>query len=145
MQFDGRIEAPVSCQSFYSFVTDPKSVLSVIPDVIDSRIVDDDHFSVRARVGAGPIKGIIDMDFEVLDMKRPKFARLRGLGRGMQSSIDLSLSMSIEKTKTGCEARWNAEVNVGGMLAGVGGRMLAGITERYVRQMTDQLSRKVAE
>jgi uncharacterized protein len=119
--------------------------VTVIPEVREFSIIGDDHFSVRANVGVGPLKGLLDMDFVVAEKEPGRSAKLIGKGRGMQSTIDLALSLKLESTPGGCKGRWVADVSVGGTLASIGGRLMSGVAEKYVNRITEDLSKKVAE
>jgi carbon monoxide dehydrogenase subunit G len=145
VHFEGSFEAPVEKEKLYSFVTDPKLLVTVIPDVKESSVTGDDRFSVRASVGVGPLRGLLDMDFAVAEKVHGRSAKLIGKGRGMQSTVDLVLSLKLDDTPRGCEGRWVADVSVGGTLASVGGRLIGGVAEKYVKRITEDLSKKVGE
>jgi carbon monoxide dehydrogenase subunit G len=145
VHYEGKFDARVGSDRLYALMTNPSIVVTLIPDVVSFKVADMDHFSVKARAGIGPMRGIIDMDFALDEKKDGRFVKLRGKGRGMQSNVDLVLSMTIEGGPGNCTASWVADAQVGGMLAGVGGRLIDGITESYVRRMTDELRKKVAE
>jgi uncharacterized protein len=145
VHFEGSFEAPVEKGMLYSFVTDPKRLVTVIPDVKESRVVGDGCFSVKANAGVGPLKGLLDMDFVVTDKKPGRSVKIIGKGRGMQSTIDLTLSLELEDRPGGCKGRWVADVSVGGMLASMGGRLISGVAEKYVSRITEDLRKKAGE
>src|SRR5271157_3971671 len=137
MRYEGTIEAPISRARFYSLVTNPARVIGFLPDVVDSKVTDSDHFTVKARVGAGPVKGTLDMAFETVERKEGASTTLRGHGQGMQSSVDVTLRISLEDTEKGCTAKWTAEASVGGLLASLGGRLVDGVASKYVAAITE--------
>ena len=145
MHFHGSFEVPVARDDLFSFLVDPPSVISVIPDVIESKVVDEEHFTVKAKAGVGPVKGIVDMEFAIAKQAAGSRAVLRGRGRGMQSTVDLTLSLDLDTAGTGSRATWDAEATVGGMLASVGGRLIGGVVERYVKQITADLEKSVSQ
>lgn len=144
MHYEGTIEAPVSRDRFYSFVTDPAKVVTIFPDVLESSIADPDHFSVKAKAGVGSLKGNFAFSFEIVERTQNGIARLVGHGQGMQSSIEIRLEIALEETKDGTRARWVAEASMGGLLANLGGRLIDGAVVKYVRQITENLRQKVA-
>ena len=85
------------------------------------------------------------MDFVISERRKDEFARVVGRGQGIQSSIDLSLELVIESTPNGSRGRWAADAKVGGLLASVGGRILDGVAEKYVKQIAESLKQKVCE
>lgn len=141
MHYEGTVRVGAKRDQVYAFITDPNRVIAIIPDVVESKVVDSDHFAVKAKAGVGPLRGIIDFAFSVAEKAEGRSAKLSARGRGMQSTIDLTLGMTLEDAGEGCEARWVADASVGGTLAGIGGRLIGGIAERYINQVTENLAR----
>jgi carbon monoxide dehydrogenase subunit G len=144
MRYEGSIEAPVRREKFYAFVTDPNRVIGCLPDVVDSKVADSDHFTVKARVGAGPMKGTLDMSFETVERRMGSLSKLVGHAQGMQSSVDITLQIMLEDSPNGSKANWVAEASVGGLLASLGGRLIDGVASKYVRQITESMRKQVS-
>jgi uncharacterized protein len=145
MHFEGEIEVPVPKERLYAFITDPAKVVSILPDVEESRFIDSDHFFVKSKLGMSYLRGTVGLNFEITEKRKDEFARVAGRGQGIQSSIDLGLELAIVSTPEGCRGRWAADAQVGGLLASVGGRILNGVAEKYVKQITESLKQKVSE
>lgn len=139
IRYDGAIEAPIGRDKFYEMVSDPKRVIGFLPDVVESKVVDQDHFTVKARVGAGPMRGTLDFAFETGGKSPGLGLELKGRGKGMQSVVDLTLRMAFEAIPGGSRAKWEAEAELGGLLASLGGRLIDGITSRYVQEITENI------
>ena len=145
MHFEGEIEAPVPKERLYAFITDPAKVITILPDVQESKVIDSDHFSVKSKLGMSYLRGTVLLNFEITERRKDEFARVAGRGQGIQSSIDLSLDLAVENVSNGCRGKWTADAKVGGLLASVGGRILNGVAEKYVKQITESLKQKVSE
>ena len=145
MHFEGEIDVPAPKERLYSFMVDPVKVVSIMPDVEESKIIDSDHFFVKSKLGMSYLRGSVGLNFEITEKRKDEFAKVVGHGQGIQSSIDLSLEVAVEGTPSGCRGRWTADAKVGGLLASVGGRILNGVAEKYVKQITESLKQKVAE
>ncbi|MDG6902353.1 MAG: carbon monoxide dehydrogenase subunit G [Nitrososphaerota archaeon] len=145
MRYEGAIEAPIAREVFYGILSDPEKVIRLLPDVVESKVADQDHFTVKARVGAGPLRGTLDFTFETAEKKPDLHLKLRGRGHGMQSTVDLTLQMSLEDSRGGSKANWAAEAEVGGLLASVGGRLLDGIASKYMKQITENIRLEVSK
>jgi uncharacterized protein len=145
MHFEGVIEAPVPKEKLYAFIVDPGGIVSILPDVEESRVIDGDHFFVKSKVGMSYLKGTVGVNFEVVEKRPGEFAKVVGRGQGMQSSMDLSLAITVEGTPTGSRGKWVADAKVGGLMASVGGRIIDGVAEKYIRQVTENLKKKVSE
>ena len=145
VHFEGEIEVPAPKERLYAFMVDPAKVVSIVPDVEESKIVDSDHFFVKSKLGMSYLRGTVGLNFEIVERRKDEFAKVVGHGQGIQSTMDISLELAVESTPTGCRGRWSADAMVGGLLAGVGGRILNGVAEKYVKQITESLKQKVAE
>lgn len=145
MHFEGEMAVPAPKERLYAFITDPAKVISILPDVEESKVVDGDHFYVKSKLGMSYLRGTVGLNFEIMERRKDEFARVAGRGQGMQSSIDLTLDLAVEGTPDGCRGKWTADAKVGGLLASVGGRILNGVAEKYVKQITESLKQKVSE
>lgn len=145
IHFEGEIDVPVPKERLFAFVTDPGKVVSILPDVEETKFIDGDHFFVKSKLGMSYLRGTVGLNFEITEKRKDEFARVVGRGQGMQSTIDLTMEFAIEGAPAGCKGRWTADAKVGGLLASVGGRILNGVAEKYIRQITESLKQKVSE
>ena len=145
MRFEGTIEAPVPPARFYEFVTTPAKIISILPDVEESKVAGPNHFSIKSKVGMSYIRGNVSMNFEIAEKRKDSFVKMVGRGQGVQSSIDMTMTLALEEAGKGTRASWTAEAKVGGLLASVGSRLMGGVAEKYVRQITESLRRKVSD
>lgn len=143
MHFEGVIEAPISPHDFYGFVTDPTRIISILPDVIESRVVDVRHFAIKSKVGMFYIRGTISMDFEITEIQKDTFVKMVGHGKGFQSSIGITMAITLHKNSEGTRATWITEAEVGGMLASLEKKTLNNVAENYVKQITETLKQMV--
>ncbi len=145
IRYEGVIEAPITREVFYGVLSNPEKVIRFLPDVVESKVADQDHFTVKARVGAGPLRGTLDFAFETAEKKPGLHLKLKGRGQGMQSMVDLTLQMSFEDSQGGSKANWVAEAELGGLLASVGGRLMDGIASKYMKQITENIRLEVSK
>jgi uncharacterized protein len=145
VHFEGEIDVPVPKEKLYEFIVDPKGIVSILPDVEESRVIDGDHFFVKSKVGMSYLKGSVGLNFNIVEKRPGEFARVVGRGQGIQSSMDLSLAITVEGTPGGSKGKWVADAKVGGLMASVGGRIINGVAEKYIRQVTETLRAKVSE
>jgi carbon monoxide dehydrogenase subunit G len=123
---------------------DPVRLVSILPDVEESKIVDGDHFFVKSKVGMGYIKGSMSTNFEVTEKRQNEFAKIMGKGRGIQSTLDLVMAITLADTQGGTTASWRVDARIGGLLASIGSRLIGSAAEKYVNQITANLKREVS-
>lgn len=145
MRYEGTIDATAPKEKFYEFITDPSRMITIIPGVEQTRISDSDHFFVKAKVGAGPLRGSMGMNFALAEKRKNRSAKLVGHGEGMQGFVDLTLVVNLEDAPRGSRASWSADARVGGLLTSVAGRLIEGIAGSYIKQITENLRKKVTD
>lgn len=143
MHFEGVIDAPISPHDFYRFVTDPTKIISIMPDVVESRVVDDRHFIIKSKVSMFYIRGTISMDFEITETRKDTFVKMVGHGKGFQSSIEIIMAITLNKSSEGTMATWTTEAEIGGLLASLDKKILNNVAENYVKRITETLRQKV--
>lgn len=145
MHYEGSFDVAAPREKVYDFVTDPKKVTTIFPNVRSVTITDANDFALKADVGMSFINGVMDVKLSLVDNKRPTFTRLKARGRGLNSTVDLESSFTLEDGPTGgTHVRWAADAKVGGVLANVGSRLIDVAADKYVKQIVGALEKKLA-
>ena len=132
MHLDGRFSVKASREAVYGFLTDPAQVTRRMPDVQQVEIEDQDHFTVRARVGISHVKGTMLMKLTITDRQPPVSTKVIGKGTGLASVVDLVTSFALEDGAAGeTIVNWTGDVNVSGSLAAFGPQ---GLLDRMARK-----------
>lgn len=61
MHYEGSFEVPASKEKVFSFLTDPKKVTTIFPDVENVKVIDENNFTLKAKVGISFIRGTLDV------------------------------------------------------------------------------------
>src|SRR5579862_4132793 len=101
MHYDGSFEVPADPQKVYEFVTDPQKVTSIFPDVQDVKVIDENNFTLKAKVGISFIRGMMDVKMNIVERKPPTFARMKAKGNGISSSVELDNTFNMEDAGSG--------------------------------------------
>jgi uncharacterized protein len=145
MHYEGSFDVEAPKEKVYDFVTDPKKVTTIFPDVQSVKVIDEDNFQIKAKVGMSFIKGVMDVKLTLVEKKRPTFTKLKARGTGMNSSVDLESSFALEDgPKGGTHVKWAADAKISGMMASVGSRLIDSQADKYVKQIIGSLEKKLA-
>ncbi len=145
MHYEGSFDVTAPKEKVYDFVTDPKKVTSIFPDVQSVKVIDANNFTLKAKVGMSFIKGVMDVKLALLENKRPTFTKLRARGTGLNSSVDLEASFTLEDTASGgTHLKWAADAKISGMMASVGSRLIDSAADKYVKQIIGSLEKKLS-
>jgi carbon monoxide dehydrogenase subunit G len=136
MHLEGQFRVGAGQTDVYRFLTDPKTVSRYMPDVKEVDFHDDDHFTVKAKVGISHIKGDMLMKLSIKDRNPPVSTTVIGKGSGLASMVDMVTSFTLEPASDGATlVNWRGDVNVSGKLAAFGPQ---GLLDRVGRQNVDK-------
>jgi carbon monoxide dehydrogenase subunit G len=145
MHYEGSFDVAAPKEKVYDFVTDPQKITGIFPDVQSVKIIDPTNFSLKAKVGMSFIKGVMDVKLSLVENKRPTFTKLKARGTGLNSSVDLESSFTLEDgAKGGTHVKWSAEAKISGMMASVGSRLIDSAADNYVKQIIGLLEKKLS-
>src|SRR4029450_12307732 len=93
------------------------------------------------KVGVAAVKGTFEGKVRITEKKAPDTYRMAVEGSGGPGFVRGEAPITLTDTATGTRVTYNADVQVGGLIAGVGQRMLGGVT----KMMADQVFNKMGE
>jgi carbon monoxide dehydrogenase subunit G len=85
----------------------------------------------------------MDFDFQIADRIPPSSAKLIGKGRGVGSTVDLQTSFTLQESGSGTKVGWVADVNIGGIMAGLGTKLLDSTSRKMVEQVLGHIQDKL--
>jgi len=101
----------------WEFITDPAKVGKCLPDLKSLEVQDENHFLAVIRVGVGPIRSDFKFKIEITEKTPPHHVRLKAVGTGSGSSINLDTVIELQETGPGSSLSQKSDVKVGGMMA----------------------------
>jgi carbon monoxide dehydrogenase subunit G len=121
MRLEGQFRVKAPQQEVYNFLTDPRKVSQHMPDVKEVEVEDDDHFTVKARVGISHIKGTMVMKLTISNRQPPTSTTVTGKGSGLASVVDMVTGFTLQAGEAGeTIVNWSGDVTVSGSLAAFG-------------------------
>jgi uncharacterized protein len=145
MEFSGTVEIPASRAKVFGFVTDPDKVGACGPGVESIEVVDSTHFKAKAKVGVGFITARFVVDLEIAEQQPPDMAVIKAHGQAPGSAVDAVGRMTLTdgSAPNTTTMAWSADVNLSGMLASVGARMVEGTANKMIGQTFDCIRAKI--
>lgn len=145
MHYDGSFDVSAAKEKVFDFLTDPKKVTTIFPDVQSVKVIDEDNFTLKAKVGMAFIKGTMDVKGTVTEKDKPKTMTLSARGTGLNSSVDLVGKFTMEDGPGGgTHVTWSADARISGMIASVGSRLIDSQADKYVKQIIGSLQKKLS-
>jgi carbon monoxide dehydrogenase subunit G len=145
MEFSGSVDIPATRERVFAFVTDPNKVGGCGPGAESIEVMDPTHFKVKAKVGVGFISAKFVVDLEITEQHPPDMAIIKARGQAPGSAVDALGRMNlVDGPEQGTTTMvWAAEVNLSGMLASVGSRMVDGTANKMIAQTFDCIRAKI--
>lgn len=135
MQISGEatIQAPVD--RVWWALNDPAVLVRTIPGCLRLEETGPDAYRMTVTAGVAAIKGTYDGEVRISDQQEPTAFLLRASGAGAPGTVSADVQMRLSKTPDGgTHLRYDADAIVGGVLGGVGQRMIAGVARKTANE-----------
>src|SRR5437867_10591201 len=136
MKLEGSYDVKAPRQKVWSAFLDPETLRKAIPGCEKLEMIAPDEYKATLKIGVGAVKGTFEGKVRLSDKKSPDSYRLAAEGSGGPGFVraDTLITLS-DAEEGGTRVSYSAEVQIGGLIAGVGQRMLGG----GAKMMADQV------
>ncbi|WP_067923428.1 SRPBCC family protein [Alicyclobacillus shizuokensis] len=135
MKIAGSKAFPTDPIRTYELLVDPEVISRAMPGVKSLEKKSDSLYEATMEVGVAGIKGSYQGTLELLDVEPGSRYRLVVHGEGPMGFMDADVAVSMAATEAGgSEVAYEGEAKVGGTVAGVGQRVLAGVAKFLIGQ-----------
>lgn len=124
MKIEGTYEIQAPRERVFQALTDPAILQKTIPGCERMEKVGDNKYNAVLSAGVGPIKGTFTATVSIENTVPPSNYRLVVEGKGQPGFIKGSGDLQLEDNSGKALIRYTGNVQVGGMLASVGQRMI---------------------
>jgi carbon monoxide dehydrogenase subunit G len=145
MTLEGSYDIPASRLSVWAAFLDPERLRQAIPGCEKLEAIGEEEFKATLRVGVAAIKGTFEGTVRLSDKQPPDRYRMAVEGSGAPGFVRGEAVMTLaDRAAGGTTISYTADVQVGGLIAGVGQRMLGGVArmlaDQFFTRMTEILS-----
>ena len=128
----------------FPLLLDPDVLKVTLPGVQDFARTDPNRYEGTMRVGVGAIAAA---EFKVVvtlsEVESPNRFVMHIDGKGGFGFTRGRAQVDLAPDGEGCEMHYHADMQVGGMIAGVGQRLLDSVSRQMARQSLDAVSREI--
>jgi carbon monoxide dehydrogenase subunit G len=140
---DATLQAPV--ERVYEALVDPAVLVRTIPGCRQLEQVADDTYRATVLAGVGSIKGTFAGEVRLSDREAPRSFTLHASGAGGPGTVSAVARVSLaDADGGGTLLRYDADATVGGVIGGVGQRMLTGVARRTADEFFAAVDRALA-
>ncbi len=141
MKIEGTSDIPAPRDRVYAAFLDPSTLATAIPGCEKLEAIGPGEFKAVLKVGVGPVKGTFEGKVRLFGEEPPHRYRMAIEGSGGPGFVRGEAAMELAPIEGGTRVSYNADVQVGGLIASVGQRMLGGVS----RMMLDQFFSRMTE
>ena len=141
MKLEGSHDVPAPRQKVWDAFLDPRQLKKAIPGCEKLEPLGGDAFKATLKVGVAAVKGTFEGKVRLSEQKPIESYRLAAEGSGGPGFVKADTLITLSEIEGGTRIAYSADVQVGGLIAGVGQRMLGGVS----RMMADQFFGKMTE
>ncbi|HLN76811.1 MAG TPA: carbon monoxide dehydrogenase subunit G [Nocardioidaceae bacterium] len=140
MKISGTSTLNADRTTVWAALNDPAVLVQAIPGCQRLEALGADSFKMTVAAGVGSIKGVYDGEVRLTEHQHPDSFTMLAQGAGAPGTIGAQVWVNLIEGPDGkTELKYDADATVGGMIGGVGQRMLTGVS----RKMADEFFRNV--
>jgi len=141
MKLEGAYEVPAPRSQVWAAFFDPKLLKKAIPGCEKLEAVGEDEYKATMKVGVGGVKGTFEGKVKLGDKQPPDSYKMSVEGSGGPGFIRGDTVITLSDNDGGTRVSYTADVQVGGLIASVGQRMLGGVA----KMMADKFFTRMGE
>ena len=148
MKIEGSADIPAPRDKVWAAFLDPEILAQALPGCEKLEAIGPNEYKATMKVGVAAIKGTFEGKVKLSDLEPPNRYRMAVEGSGGPGFVRGEAGMQMSDVDGGTKVSYDADVQVGGLIASVGQRMLGGVTkmmlDQFFTRMTELLASKPA-
>lgn len=134
MKLEGSHVFDAPRERVWEILNDKDALQRHIPGCDSLELVGDDEFQAVMTVGVARIKGRYDAKFKITDKQAPVGYTLKIEGTGKPGFVKGEGRVTLVELDGKTELQYSGELQIGGVIASIGQRLIGGIVGRMTRQ-----------
>ncbi len=140
MNLAGEVNIAAPLQRVWAVLNDPEILARHMPGCESLQAIGPDEYAAVLKIGVAAIKGTYKATLRISDRVEPTSYRLHVEGSGKPGFVKGAGSVELQEQDGGTRLIYHGDLQVGGLIARVGMRLLGGITERMTREFFEGLA-----
>jgi carbon monoxide dehydrogenase subunit G len=140
VKIEGVYEIPAPRQKVWEAFLDPERLRQAIPGCERLEAIGPDEYKATMKIGVAAVKGTFEGKVRLADKKPPESYRMAVEGSGGPGFVRGETVITMTEAGAGTRVAYTADVQVGGLIAGVGQRMLGGVSKMMADQFFNRMS-----
>jgi uncharacterized protein len=129
----------------WAALIDPAVLVRTIPGCERLETIGADTYKMTVTAGVASIKGLYQGEVALSDPEEPERFVLRARGQGAPGTVDATVQVRLAEVEGGTRVDYDAEAVVGGMIGGVGQRMLGSVAKKTAGEFFSAVEKHLLE
>jgi carbon monoxide dehydrogenase subunit G len=130
MKVTGTATLNASRAKVWDALNDPAVLVRTIPGCQQLEQIGPDSYRMTISAGVASIKGTYQGEVSLTDQDQPGSFMLRASGAGAPGTVSADVKVTLAETDGSTQLAYDADAIVGGMIGGVGQRVLSGVAKK---------------
>lgn len=135
------IAAPV--ERVWDSLLDPAVLVATIPGCERLEATGENAYDMTVSAGVGAIKGTYTGTCRLSDLEQHQSLTMHLRGSGAPGTVDAAVAVRFTAVDGGTEVAYEADATVGGMVGGVGQRMLTSVSKRMAAEFFGNVEKAI--
>src|SRR6185436_18876904 len=146
MKIECSSDIPVPRERVWKAFLDPGTLARAIPGCEGLEEIGPGEYKAKMKVGVAAIKGTFEGKVRLFDLEPPNRYKMLVEGKGGPGFVKGEAAMSLSAVSpASTRVSYDADVQVGGLIASVGQRMLGGVSKMMLDQFFTRMTELLAE
>ena len=143
MKIGGSYTVPIERQLAYSKLQDPEILARCMPGCDHLDKIGDDEYEMKMKVVISSVQGLFGGKVRLADQSPPDSFRLLVEGSGKVGFLKGEGMLTLAPVDASTEVKYEGDVQVGGMIAGVGQRLLDVTAKLIIKKFFEKFTAAV--
>lgn len=144
MKLDGTNTLPASLDTVWKAINDPEVLRRCTPGLKELKEIAPDTYEATLVIGIAAVKGSYAGRLAITDKRPPTHCVISLEGSGGPGFMKGQGTIDLEREEDATLVRWSGDIQIGGLIAGVGQRMIGGIGKMLIGQFFKCLEETVS-
>jgi uncharacterized protein len=134
MRLEGTNLLPASVETVWKTINDPEALRRCTPGLKELKEIGPDTYQATLTIGIAAVKGTYAGTLAITDKRAPTHYKIALDGSGGAGFMKGEGTVDLEPQGDGTTLKWVGDLQIGGLIAGVGQRMLGGVGKMLIGQ-----------
>ena len=143
MKIGGAYTVPLDRQLAYARLQDPEILAKCMPGCDHLSRIGEDEYEMKMKMVISSVKGLFGGKVRLADQSPPDSFRLLVEGSGKVGFVKGEGVLTLSPVDAATEVRYEGEVQIGGMIAGVGQRLLDVTAKLIIKKFFEKFTGQI--